>query len=89
MSTQTIPSHTLNVTATLDTGESTTMTLLVFNQVPVSQLQVKGLEADGNLWMVSTNPLEATINGGSHLTAEWLFGDTEIVYQVSSGFTSV
>ena len=89
MSNQTLLSHTLNVTATMDTGESTTMTLLVFNQVPVSRLQVKYLDADGNLWMVTTNPLEASITGGSHLTAEWLFGDTEIVYQVSSGFTSV
>ena len=65
------------------------MTLLVFNQVPVSRLQVKDLDADGNLWIITTNPLEANIIGGSHLTAEWLFGDTEIVYQVSSGFTSV
>ena len=84
-------SHNLTVTATLNDVESTTMMLIVYNQNPVSGLTVSNIDSDDNVWVFVTTEasLQAQVAEGTELTAEWLFGDTDLVYQVSLCFSSM
>ena len=75
----------MDVTATLSGGESTTMAVLVIKQVAVSGLTVSNVDSSGSMWAMvdSTVGFQAQVAEGSDLTAEWLVGDNELVYQVS------
>ena len=67
------------------------MTLLVYDHKPVSGLTISNVDADGNVWVLTNiaSSLEAQVTDGTGFTAEWLFGDTELVLQVSLRFDSM